>query len=266
VEIPNNPPAILAAGAVTGPRWRRCYRAGVSGADSERYWDERARENPLYFVDNEVDYDNPDTDAFWRRGDKVVDEMLDGVGLSLNPDDSVLDIGCGIGRITRALASRVKRVYGLDVSSEMLKLAKQHNSDLRNVEWLHGDGHSLSALGDSSVDGCFSYVVFQHIPDPDITLNYVREMGRVLRADGWALFQVSTAAQVHRAPGGVRTRVKVFLGSDRPGRADRSWWGSAVEVADLRSAAEPAGLEVEQVLHAGSQFTTVLARRRAEAP
>lgn len=238
----------------------------MSGADSERYWDERARENAFYFVDNEVDYDNPDSDAFWRRGETVVDEMLDAVGLSLNPHDSVLDIGCGIGRTTRALASRVKRVYGLDVSSEMLKLAEQHNSGMLNVEWLHGDGRSLSVVDDSSVDGCFSHVVFQHIPDPETTLNYVREMGRVLRPDGWALFQVSTDAQVHHAPGGLKTRVKVFMGADRPGHADPSWWGSAIEVADLRSAAEQAGLELEQVLDGGSQFTTVLGRRRAGAP
>ena len=53
---------------------------------SERFWDEKARENALYFVDNELDYDNPDTDGFWRRGEDVVDQMVDSVGLSIAPN------------------------------------------------------------------------------------------------------------------------------------------------------------------------------------
>jgi SAM-dependent methyltransferase len=249
----------------------------VSGAESERYWDERARENALYFVDNEVDYDDPDTDAFWRRGQDVVDRMLDVVELSPGPDDLVLDIGCGVGRLTRVLAARTKRVYGLDVSGEMLRLAREHNADLANVEWLHGDGQGLGVVDDASVDGCFSHVVFQHIPDPAITLNYVREMGRVLRPGGWAVFQVSTNRELHREPEpyrvrtGLRIRIKGLLGRHPPAdeershevrsHEERSWWGSAVEVGALRAAAEEGGLEIERLLGERTQFTTVLARR-----
>jgi ubiquinone/menaquinone biosynthesis C-methylase UbiE len=243
------------------PRYERCYGGRVSGAESERYWDERARENALYFVDTQVDYDDPDTDAFWRRGDEVVDLMLDMVELSLRSDDSVVDIGCGVGRITRALAHRVGHVYGLDVSSEMLKLAREHNSDLENVEWRHGDGQGLGVLGDDSVDGCFSHVVFQHIPDPAITLNYIREMGRVLRPGGWTLFQVSTDPELHRPRMGFRPRLRAIVRPARAARSDRSWWGSAVDVGALRAATEQGGLEIERLLDEGTQFTTVLARR-----
>lgn len=234
--------------------------------ESKRYWDERARENALYFVDTEIGYDDPDTEAFWRRGDEVVERLLGMVDLSLDGDEIVLDIGCGVGRLTRALAARVKRVYGLDVSSEMLRLARLHNPGLADVEWLQGDGRGLGVVGDASVDGCFSHVVFQHIPDPAITLGYVREMGRVLRSGGWALFQVSTDPEVHRPPPppGLRARVKRLVGARRPsGEDDRAWWGSAVEVPALRSAAEQGGLEIERLLYPGSQYTTVLARRTA---
>jgi SAM-dependent methyltransferase len=233
----------------------------VAEVDSERYWDERARENALYFVDNEIGYDDPDTDAFWRHGDEVVDRMAEMVGLSISPDDTVLDIGCGVGRLTRALARCTIRVYGIDVSSEMLALARQHNAELTNVDWLHGDGRGLAGVDDESVDGCFSHVVFQHIPDPEITLNYVREMGRVLRPGGWALFQVSTDPSVHRPRGGVRTRLKGLLGASPGKDPDRAWWGSAVGVEALREAARDGGLEIEQLLEPGSQYTTVLARR-----
>lgn len=235
----------------------------MPGVDSERYWDERARENALYFVDNEIGYDDPDTEAFWRRGEEVVARMLAMVDLTIGPDEAVLDVGCGVGRLARALATRAGRVYGLDVSREMLRLAREHNSDVDNVEWLHGDGAGLGALADASVDGCFSHVVFQHIPDPEITLGYVRDMGRVLRPGGWALFQVSTDPDVHRPPvKGLRGRVKEMLGR-APGA--REWWGSAVEIAALRAAAADGGLEVERVFDEGSQYTTVYARRAAIA-
>lgn len=232
----------------------------VPAADSERYWDERARENALYFVDTGVGYDDPDTDAFWRRGEEVVERMLGMAGIRVGPDETVADIGCGVGRLTRALARRAGRVYGIDVSREMLALAERHNSNLANVEWLHGDGAGLDVLADGSVDGCFSHVVFQHIPDPQVTLNYVREMGRVMRPGGWALFQVSTDPTVHRKPagGGVGARVKELL---RRKDADRAWWGSAVDVDGLRAAARDGGLDIEQILDEGSQYTTVYARR-----
>jgi SAM-dependent methyltransferase len=234
------------------------YGVRVSGAESERYWDERARENALFYVDNEIDYDDPDTDEFWRRGEGVVDRMLDAVGLSVAADATVVDIGCGVGRLTRVLAARARHVYGVDVSREMLELARRHNAELRNVEWLHGDGQGLGVLGDASVDGCFSHVVFQHIPDPAITLEYVREMGRVLRPGGWALFQVSTDPDVHRPRVPLRARLKRLLGR---GPDDRAWWGSAVDGAALRAAAEQGGLALERILDEGTQFTTVLARR-----
>ena len=237
----------------------RCVTvARVAGIDSERYWDERARENALYFVDNEVGYDDPDTKAFWSRGEEVVELMLGMVGLDVGQDEVVVDIGCGVGRLTRALAKRAGHVYGLDVSREMLRLAEQHNPGLANVEWVHGDGAGLAGIGDDSVDGCFSHVVFQHIPDPEITLAYVREMGRVLRPGGWALFQVSTDPSVHRKPvDGIRDRLKALVRRDD----DRAWWGSAVDLDRLRAAAGEGGLEIERVLDEGSQYTTVFGRR-----
>ena len=234
-------------------------------AESERYWDERARENALFYVDNELEYDDPDTEAFWQRGEDVVQLMLDMAGLEIRPDEAVVDIGCGVGRLTRALAARAGRVYGLDVSREMLRLAAQHNQMLENVEWVHGDGASLRGIDDTSVDGCFSHVVFQHIPDPEMTLAYVRDMGRALRPGGWALFQVSTDPSVHRPPRlGLRQRARRLVRGRSP-RAHRAWWGSAVDPAALRAAAADGGLDVEQVHDEGSQYTTVLVRRRAPA-
>jgi SAM-dependent methyltransferase len=237
----------------------------MTNLDSERFWDEKARENALYYVDNRLDYGSPDDAAFWSGGPDVLDRVLGMVGITVAPDDEVLDIGCGVGRLTRVFAQRARKAYGLDVSSEMLKLAREHNAGIDNIEWLHGDGRSLSVLGDDTVDGCFSHVVFQHIPDPAITLDYIRDMGRVLRPGGWAVFQISMDPTVHQPPRpGPRERVMSLLGRGQE-RTDGAWWGSAVDGDGLRAAARDGGLQIERLLDEGTQFATVLARAESSS-
>ena len=236
----------------------------MSEAESERFWDEKARENALYYVDNRVDYGSPDADEFWRGGDEALDRMLGAVGLTLDPDSAVVDIGCGVGRMSRALAGRVRQVHAVDVSSEMLARARELNPHLTNVEWLHGDGRSLGVVPTASVDGCFSHVVFQHVPEAEMTLSYIRDMGRVLVPGGWALFQVSMDPSVHRG-GDTRPalarRLAGLVGRGRAERRDPAWWGSWVDGESLRAAARDGGLEIEQLLDEGTQYATVLARR-----
>jgi SAM-dependent methyltransferase len=228
-----------------------------------RFWDERAREDPWYFVDSRLDYRSPDADRFWRGGNEVVELILRAVDVSIQPTDVILDIGCGLGRLTRALATRAHRVIGLDVSKEMIDRARELNAQLDNVEWVLGDGESLAGIADGSVDGVISHVVFQHLPDPRITLGYVREMGRVLRPGGWAAFQVSTNPDVHRVRRSLVTRFLSLAGRAPRGQEDPSWLGSAVDLDDLRAAASEGGLVLEHVEDPGSQFCTVLARRGA---
>jgi SAM-dependent methyltransferase len=235
-------------------------------ADQMReFWDARAREDAWYFVDSRLEYGNPDEDRFWRAGEEVVDLLLDIAGVSIQPSDVVVDIGCGLGRLTRAVAGRAKKAIGVDVSSEMLARAREHNSEIENVEWLQGDGHSLAGIADASVDAVISHVVFQHIPDPEITLGYVREMGRVLRKGGWAAFQVSTDPAVHRPRRGLGQRARALMGRAPRGQENSAWLGSWIDLEKLRVAAADGGLWIERLEDAGTQFCTVLARRTAAA-
>jgi SAM-dependent methyltransferase len=116
----------------------------------------------------------------------------------------------------------------------------------------------------AGADVVISNVVFQHIPDPRVTLGYVREMGRVLRPGGWAGFQVSNDPAVHRPrrPGALR-RLAARLGTAPRGRDDPRWLGSAVDLDELGAVAAEAGLASERVVGAGTQFCGVLLRRGA---
>jgi SAM-dependent methyltransferase len=231
-------------------------------SDMQTYWDEKAREDAFYFVDNRLDYGSPDTDRFWAGGEEALTLLLDIAGATIEPDHVIVDIGCGLGRLSRAAASRAAHVLAIDVSEEMLRRAQELNAELENVDWIHGDGRTLQPIEDASVDGCISLVVFQHIPDPAITLGYIREMGRVLREGGWAAFQVSTDARIHRPNQGFRERLLALAGRGPRGQRNPAWVGSAVELDHLRATAEECGLQIAHIEDPGTQYCTVLLQRR----
>lgn len=227
------------------------------------FWDRRAEENALYFVDNRLDYSDPDTEQFWQMGRADLDQLLGIGGVSIRPNDRVVEIGCGVGRLTREIADRADSVQAIDVSERMLDLARQHNPQLANVTWLLGDGESLRPIGDASADLCISHVVFQHIPDPSITLSYVREMGRVLRPGGSSTFQISNLPSVHAVDGRRRlaSQAREWLRRGPRGQDHPAWRGSAIDLDDLAAAAEDGGMTVQGLAGRGTQFCVVTLRR-----
>ena len=233
------------------------------------YWDERADEDAFYFVDSRGPYRGSDRERFWAGGPADLDAILGRLDVGISPRDDVVEIGCGVGRLTRPLAARGGTVRALDVSGRMLELARRHNPELANVTWVLGDGTSLAAVADASADICFSHVVFQHIPDPQVTLGYVREMGRVLRPGGWAAFQISNQPAVHR-PRPLAARLgslpaRILRRGPR-GQGHPAWLGSSVDLEGLGAVAAEAGMRVERAIGAGTQWCAVLARRAPADP
>lgn len=229
-----------------------------------RFWDSRAAEDPFYFIDNRLQYRNPDLDRFWQEGERDLGQFLASVAESLSTEDDVLEIGCGVGRLTRAIAPQVRSVCALDVSERMLELARHHNSHLENVTWIQGDGHTLAGVGSQTAEACVSHVVFQHIPDPEVTLSYVREIGRVLRPGGWAAFQISNDSSVHESRPALRRARRAVLaarGRVPRGQDDPRWRGSMVELDALRAAASDGSMRVDRVVGEGTQWCLILTRR-----
>lgn len=226
------------------------------------FWDARAQEDAFYFVDTRQAYRSREADRerFWDSAG-LLDHLLEGLGVALQKSDVVLEIGCGVGRITRPLAARAREVIALDVSEQMLTRARQYNPHLDRVRWVLGDGVSLAGIPEESIDACVSVVVLQHLPDPAITLGYVREVGRVLAPRGWAALQVSNDPGIHRPQDGLRARCRVLLGRAPRGQRHPAWLGSHVELSALAGAAQSAGMGVERVWGEGSQYCQVLLRK-----
>ena len=135
------------------------------------FWDRRADEDAFFFVDNRLRYRRPDLGRFWSEGERDLAKLLGAVGAAIEPSDNVSGdrMWCR-SAYARALESGAASVRALDVSARMLTLAQRHNRGLDNVEWVLGDGRRSPRSPPISVDACVSHVVFQHIPDPEITL------------------------------------------------------------------------------------------------
>ena len=101
----------------------------------------------------------------------------------------VLEIGCGTGRMTRALAEVFGEVYGVDISGEMIAQGKEDLAICQRAPVSEQRRRPADPRG-HSVDFAFSYIVFQHIPSREVIYNYAREVNRLLRPGGLFKFQV----------------------------------------------------------------------------
>ncbi len=155
-------------------------------------WDQITNENAFYGVlsrDEFEDLNNLDVNKFWETGREDAASLLKLPGLEHTQALSMIEVGCGLGRMTHYFAERFSKVYAFDVSPEMLNKAKSHWGHLQNVEWVLGNGEDLQQVSSGSVDFVFSYWVLQHIPQPGVVLNYVRESARVLKPEGVAFLK-----------------------------------------------------------------------------
>lgn len=101
--------------------------------------------------------------------------------MPVEPEDTVLDLGCGSGYTLRALreAGDIDRAYGLDGAPEMLRNARSYTDDPR-IGYVRGDFGALP-FADDSVDHIVSMEAFYYATNP---LGTLREIGRVLRPGG----------------------------------------------------------------------------------
>ena len=152
-------------------------------------WNERARENARFYI---ASSDDGSETAFDESGLRDVTLFFAGLEHLLTPQTRVLDIGCGIGRMDKHVAPQVGKLTGVDVSGEMVAMARQRLSDIDNVEFLEGDGETLP-VPDGSVDLVFSHIVFQHMPR-EYARSYFKDVYRALSAGGRFIFQMPEAS------------------------------------------------------------------------
>ncbi len=167
-------------------------------------WDLRARENARHYVDtSRKDWTDAD---FFASGEKAISEdiLSDTTNICQGRDPAqmrVLEIGCGAGRLTRALGKVFGEVHAVDVSGEMVAQARKAVADLPHVHIYQNNGCDLTVIPAQEYDFAYSAIVFQHIASREIIENYVREVARLLRPGALFKFQVQGGLNVYSPPG-----------------------------------------------------------------
>lgn len=161
-----------------------------------RAWDALGEDDPLWAI---LSYAQTrggrwDVAAFFATGDAEIGVLEAQCAALCLPQTRrvALDFGCGVGRLSRALAMHYAEVVGVDIAASMLAHARKFNADrpnLRFVENAHGD---LRFLPDASVDLIYSVIVLQHMP-AELQRVYIAEFMRALAPGGLAVFQVACA-------------------------------------------------------------------------
>ena len=146
----------------------------IAGQQKE-YWDKAAKDPAVerkYIADVDLG------DCL----DAIVNHLLAG---------SILEIGCGIGRLTEAIAENAPacQLHGIDISEEMLKLTPK----LTKVKYNLCDGIKIP-YADESFDSVYSMLTFQHIDDTAMQ-RYIKETYRVLKDNGVFRFQFVEGAE-----------------------------------------------------------------------
>ena len=219
-----------------------------------RDWDRRARENARhYVVTGQREWSD---EEFYESGEVTMrEDILDDLGNICQGKDpkqmTVLESGCGAGRVTRAFAAFFGQVYAVDISREMVRRARRAVAGYPNAHVLRNNGTDLSVLRPGwwrrlvsgrvgagrqpEFDFAFSTLVFQHIPSRQIIENYVRDVGALLRPGALFKFQVQGCAAVEAG-------------------SEDSWVGVSFSEEEARRMASRCGFDMKYQYGAGSQY------------
>jgi SAM-dependent methyltransferase len=140
-------------------------------------------------------------------------EALEARGLTPKPGKA-LDFGCGVGRLTQALAPKFQSVIGVDAAPTMIRLAQSYNRQGSRVEYRLNQAEDLSQLPSEEFDCILSLIVLQHIPTP-VVFAYLREFRRLLAPGGVLVFQIPSQPR-HLPLGWVQRAKEAVKGSLPP--------------------------------------------------
>ncbi|RWL09933.1 MAG: class I SAM-dependent methyltransferase [Mesorhizobium sp.] len=110
---------------------------------------------------------------------------LEGQGFT-GTDRDILDIGCGIGRFERALSHAAHRIVGIDISLEMIAVARRRCAGLPNVDLRPTSGFDLADFSNASFDCVLAVDSFPYLVLAGLAERYFEEISRVLKPSGRA--------------------------------------------------------------------------------
>lgn len=194
-------------------------------------------------------------DDFFRTGQERIVEIYRRIpSLGRRPEGGrALDFGCGVGRLTQALAPRFDEVVGVDGARSMVREAERLNRNPTRCRFVYSASDDLATFPSGRFDLVLADIVLQHIR-PRTALRFVREFVRLLAPEGLAVFQLPFGPHsrwIKWVPARVsdtlfnsgRNFARRFERSDTPG-----WESHWVDGSRVRAAVESAGGRIRELL------------------
>jgi SAM-dependent methyltransferase len=176
-------------------------------------WEEFAADDPLWFILSAPGKKHAWKDAeFMDTGRREIAGVLDDIhrlGVPLRRSRA-LDFGCGVGRLCQALGEHFEEVWGVDISTRMIKLANARNVHGDRVHYVLNDTDRLPTFADGRTDFVYSNLVLQHMR-PVFARSYLHEFMRILAPGGVLVFQLPS----HPATAAYRVRRRLRDGTPR---------------------------------------------------
>jgi ubiquinone/menaquinone biosynthesis C-methylase UbiE len=219
------------------------------------FWERKAHENPYYYISSFQQYEQPNAEEFFAVGRELALKHLREAGYWPQRREVMLEIGCGIGRMTKTFAGLFREVHAVDISPEMIRQAQDNLRDMPNTTCYVGNGVDLSQFQNGQFDFAYCYLVMQHMPTSEIVFGNIREVARVLKPGATFRFQLNTTpprpAVIDAA---VKLKSKVHdmaasaLGRKAPSELHSpAWKGAQVDVKELLQLVAANGLEVSRI-------------------
>jgi SAM-dependent methyltransferase len=193
----------------------------------QKHWNAFAKNDPFWAILTASDKENGrwKAEEFFATGKSEIDTLMESVA-SLNWNRRLrraLDFGCGVGRLSQALCKYFEECYGVDIASEMLRLADGFNRHGSRCLYRLNTENDLRLFSDNYFDFIYSNIVLQHM-QPEYASNYIREFLRILAPGGLIVFQVPSEIVRTPGPGSDSTRLPetAFHALIRPVRVERS--------------------------------------------
>jgi ubiquinone/menaquinone biosynthesis C-methylase UbiE len=158
-----------------------------------RHWDLLGKKDPLWAV---LALENKRgnrwrVDEFFATGQDEIEEVtkyVEALGVKLDRRNA-LDFGCGVGRLTQALADRFEVVWGVDFAPSMIEQAKHFDRHPGTCHYILNERADLRMFESASFGFIYSNIVLQHI-EPRYQRSYLKEFVRVLTPGGVLVFQL----------------------------------------------------------------------------
>jgi 2-polyprenyl-6-hydroxyphenyl methylase/3-demethylubiquinone-9 3-methyltransferase len=204
---------------------------------AHRWWDPQSEFKPLHDINPlRLDY---------------IEELAGGLA-----GKRVIDVGCGGGILSEAMARRGARVTGVDLSSKALKVAQLHALEAEiEIDYRLEDVARIAALQTASFDVVTCMEMLEHVPDPAQT---IAACARLLAPDGIAVFST-----INRNPKSYLLAVigaEYVLGLLPRGTHD---YARFIRPSELCRHARNAGLD--SIAMIGMTYNPLLRRYRLEA-